>query len=549
MLKYADVTLKLQQKMKAKVTILILLVAFLLPSVFADLSVNWISTPQPSYLGQNQTVAINVSNSGNVTYTAVFINVTGVNATYSTAPIPLAVNASAVWYVNLTTNRTTNYGSNNVYVTATGISGAVNATAESSASFDVLYRYCSTNSSDARVRVYEITNEDDIDSQEFSPLDELTVKVKVRNDYDEKRTAVVSAILVHKTSDIEETEVEKSIGVSSENYKTVSLNFTIPVDAENGQYMVYVKAYDDDSSKFCDQKYIKFSIDRSDTHRVIPYNIKINQENISCASSFIVSGTIGNIGSYDEEKVKLDYSDGWTTLSKTYSLDEGEETDFEFTSTAPKNATEGVHTFTLTTYYDYDDNDNQYGKSYANSYYSLLNIYGNCFKDISNASITPETASTQVFAGSQSELKILVSNTGTVKQTYTVDVPSVDWATVNSISPASFELEAGASRYVSIGITPSTNATIGNHTISAKVSYAGTSQTKSLTLSLQKVSQTGGLIEKIKFDVSRDWTWYLIGVFVIIIIWLIIAISSSANKSKSLEKALNEKKIRQYKNY
>ena len=518
------------------------------------LTIAWVASPQDVYQGENTSAIVNITNAGNVDFSSVYINLTDSNATFSTSSVPLARNGSYAWTVNISTNKKTNYGSSSMTVTARGTNStySLNATASSTADFDVLYRYCVANRSTSRISIYEITNREDIDDEEFDALDELTIKVKVENEDDEEdRVAVVNAVLVHDYSEVDDTEVEKSVEISSDNSKTVTLNMTIPVDVEEGVYFLYIKAYDDDSSKYCDQEVIEFIIDKSSTHKVIPYELSVEPTNVSCGGLFTVKGKIGNIGSYDEDSVKLVYSDGWTTSTKTFnSFDEGETGEFEFSSAVAANATEGAKSFTLTLSYYYDDNDNEYQRTDSESF-SLFSVAGNCIRESSNVSFSTETATPQVFTGTQSEVRILVSNSGTIKQNYTVEIPtaSVNWALVNSISPSSFELEAGASRYVSVKLTPNANATSGLHTMDAKISYAGTSQTKTLSLNLQKVSEVSNLIDRVKFSVSRDWIWYVIGGLAAVVIVLMFAISSASKKAALLQTAASAKKIRQYKNY
>jgi len=518
------------------------------------LTITWITSPQDVYQGQNTSAIINVSNTGNVGFSSVSINVTnvtGVNAIYSAASIPLITGSSGLWNISISTDDDTYYGTNTITLAAKGsdATSLLNATATSSSSFEVLYRYCGTNSSTSRIVIDEISNEDDISGEEFDPLDVLNVDVEVKNNYDEERTAIVTAVLVYEDSVLDETEVEENVDINDDDTETVTLSITIPVDADEGAYSLYVKAYDDDSSKYCDQEVINFIVERSSSHKMVSYDVEATPANVSCGSLVQINGKLGNIGSLDEDKVKLVYNDGWSEQTKTYEdFDDGEDADFEFVSTVPKNATEGAHSFTLNIYYNYDEDDDAYDKSVGQTHNLFSISAGSCAKDTSDVSISSETASTQIFAGSQSEVRILVSNSGTVKQTYTVEVPTVSWAAIGSISPASFELESGAARYVSIKLTP--NATVtGSQSMDVKVNYGGTSQTKTLSLNVQKVSDVSNLIDRVKFSVSRDWAWYLIGGIIALIIVLIFAISASSKKAGMIENAVKNNKIKQYKNY
>lgn len=514
------------------------------------LTIAWVTSPANIYQKQNTSAIINVSNSGNVAFSSVIINttnITGSNISFSSIPFILNLGESNLQTINITTSDDTFYGANTISVIAQG-TGAFNASASSSANFNVLYRYCGSNSSTSRITISEINNEDDISGEEFDPLDKITVDVEVENSYDEDRTVIVSAVLVFEDKELDDTETETTIEINDDDSESVTFDLTIPADADEGAYYLYIKAYDDDATKYCEQEVISFTVEKSSSHKIVPYELSAEPSNVSCEGIFIVKGKLANIGSYDEDQVKLVYSDGWTSLTKYYDdVDKGDEVEFEFLSAVPKNATEGIKSFTLGMYFNYDEDDEDYEKSESKTY-SLLTISGNCVQESKNVSITSELSTMQVFTGSQSEVKVLVTNTGTLKQTYAVEVPTVSWATIGSISPASFELEPGSARYVSVKLTPNANVT-GNQSMDVKVSYSGTTQTKTLSLNVQKVSEVSSLIERIKFSVSRDWIWYGIGVIVAVIIVMIFAISSASNKAAAVKAALAEQKIKQYKNY
>jgi len=514
------------------------------------LTVTWITSPLDVYQTQNTSAVVNVSNSGNIDLSTVSINVTDSNATYSSTAVALARGQSNLWTLNITTTKKTNYGGNTITVNAKGsdATALLNASTPSSASFNVLYRYCGVNISDERININEITNREDIEGETFAPLDKLTVKLKINNNYDEDRIAVISAVLVRKTSTVDGTEVEKSFEIKDDTQKSAELNFTIPIDADEGNYYLYVKAYDDDSSKYCDQDYIPFMIEKASSHKIEIYGLTVSPANISCEGMFTVSGKLGNTGSNDEDRVKLVYSDAWTSYTQTFTdVLTGDALDFSFSGAVPKNATEGAASFTLGLSYYYDEDDNDYNRIETEAF-SKLNIYGNCLKTSINSSISTDLPTVQVFTGTQSEVKVLVSNTGTSKQTYSVEVPTVSWATINSVSPTSFDLESGTARYVSVKLTPNSNAT-GSQSMDVKVSYAGTTQTKTVSLNVQKVSQVSNLIDRVKFSLSRDWIWYAVGVLAAFVVVLIFAISSSSKKIAAVKSAMKDSKIKQYKNY
>lgn len=522
------------------------------------LTITWITSPQDVYQTENTTAVVNISNTGNVDFSSASINITDFNTTsFSAVPIALAKNSSALWQIMVNTTKKTNYGPNSITVAAKGVdaTGLINATASSYSTFNVMYRYCAAKNNDtSRININDITNRDDISGETFGPLDKITVKLSINNNYEKDRTAIVSAILVYKTSTVDNTEVEKRIDIKHDSQKAVDLNFTIPVDAAEGNYYIYVRAYDDASSKYCDQgigteMVIPLIIEKSSTHKIEPYELKVLPENVSCGSAFIASGKLANTGSSDETKLLLTYTDPWTISTRLYNdVSSGDTLDFSFSSAVPNNASVGSASFSLSLSYYYDEDSNTYGKTDTQTS-AMLNVNGiNCIKVSNNVSISTDIPVQQVFTGTQSDVKILVSNSGTVKQTYTVEVPALSWATVNSISPASFDLETGASTYVTVKLTPNADA-IGSQSMNVKVNYGGISQTSAVSLNAQKISSVSSFLDKLKFDTNGSLIWYIIGALVVVIVILWIIISSSKRKIRMMRKETNSEKAKQYKNF
>ena len=247
---------------------------------------------------------------------------------------------------------------NNIFVNDTG---AAPASAPS-------YSYCSNDSSSSTISLVEITNANKIDGKKFKPLDSINIKVKVKNNDQDDKKVEIYAILVDNNSEVSDTETSKKITLNSDKTTTVILNMTLPSGIDEGQYSLYVKAYDYDNEDNCQQQSLNLQVKKSD-HDVVFTDIDM-MPTVFAGTTLAVSGKVANIGNDDEEKVKLTLTDdsGNVITDERDTLDSGDDTDFAFNPKIPENATAGMHTFTLTAEFNYNSDDESYEDDYSESY-------------------------------------------------------------------------------------------------------------------------------------------------------------------------------------
>ena len=154
-----------------------------------------------------------------------------------------------------------------------------------------------------------------------------------------------------------------------------------------GNYDLYIKAYNKDNESNCEQRIIPFKIKQS-THSVVLTDLSIPTYMV-CGKSLVISGKLANIGKEGEDNVKIVYSDG---LNKEIAyeiedLDSGDISEsFDFLVNMPKNDSRDNHAFTLTVYYDYDDKT--YDESEEYSYSAIINGECNVQRSITPLSTT-----------------------------------------------------------------------------------------------------------------------------------------------------------------
>jgi uncharacterized membrane protein len=497
-----------------------------------SLSLSWITAPAELYQGQSRAISANITNTGDSNITSIKLSIPSLNiVNYSLFSGQLAVNASTITTpYTIVTNSTTNIGA--YAISIFGLNSSGTATSEVSSSFNVIYPYCANITGlSSPIQLYEITNDDDIKDKDLNPLDSFDIKVKVENTDDEDDyKAIVEAVLVSAkdSSEVDNTDIKEKVTVNSNSKKSVTLEMTIPADIDAGNYYLYVKVTNDDDEDNCEQTSIPVTVKKS-THEIV-LNELIVPENVSCGSSATIEGKIINIGKEDEPKVKIVYSDSFGGSSTVYSddLNTGDDSFVNFVLSVPKNATASAfkNSVTFNIYYDYDEDDESYDEKDTVTY--LFSVVGDCNQIISSQTITTETST--AIAGTESEVRVTIANTGTVSQTYSVTA-SADWADISSISPASVTLASGEQKEVAIKLTPNSGTAIGAHDMTINVQHGSASESKTVSVNVQKSSTPSGIIDQLKFQMKYNPTWVIIDAVLIIAIIIVIVILLSGKKA------------------
>jgi uncharacterized membrane protein len=491
----------------------------------SNMTMSWNTAASDLYQGQNKTVSYTINNTGDTNLTlSIFLAISGTDLNSSDSIINLLANNSVTREYTILTNDASNIGSHTVSVSAIG-----NVNASISSAFNILYPYCEINSTKTPVKLVEITNDEKITDDEYNPLDVLTIKVKVQNiDDEEDADAIISAVLVKDDAEVDDTDIEKKVSIDKDDTDTVTVNMTIPSDIDEGTYYLYVKVYNDDKESNCMQQVLPITIEKK-SRELIFSNIKF-PATVSCGSTTAITGSIINIGNRDEDKVKVVYSDDFGTTSTQIinSLDSGDKSSVAFSLKAPKNATEGEYSASFDVYYDYDEDDEEYGDQSDQIVY-LFKTSGSCQQLIETQTITTE-ASTAI-VGTESEVRVTITNTGTVSQTYSVSADA-DWADINSITPSSAVLAAGESKEVVIKLNAKSSTDIGAHQMLVNVQHGGISESRTVDVSVQKSSAPSGIIDQLKFQLKFNPTWVIIDAALVLAI-IIVIISLLAGKKSA----------------
>lgn len=486
-------------------------------SATPSLALSWSTGPSDIYQGSNATGTVNITNNGNVALN-VNLSATFANVTINLTSFALNPSESVLRTVSVNTSTKTPVGTNTLSVSAFGNSSYGTTTTTLESAIEVKYNFCSANSTNYPIYIEEITNKDTLEDKDFKPSDSFTVKVKVHNsDSSDSKYAVVRAVLM-KSAKIDGTEEESSSQkISADSTKSFSLNITIPSDIAKGDYYLFVKAYDDDKSSNCEQRTVKIHFIRED-YEIGLKDVEI-PSTIECDNVLEVQGTLENLGSKYEDKVRMFYSDGLFSDNIVFDeLESGDQKEFSFAFSVPKNTTEKTYTATLRVYYNYDDNDETYGDSTSFNYNYAVS--GNCFKEIRNVSLS--SLSQTAFIAKDSDVTFALANTGNVAETYTISAASADF-TVKSITPSTIVLPAGSTVSVAMKVAAKEGTAPGMHNLAVTISYGGKTETKTISLDVQNASAISGTYNYIKEKFSNaPWLTVFNIVLVLVIIGLVV---------------------------
>jgi hypothetical protein len=453
----------------------------------------------------------------------------------------------------------------------TGTSNVSNDTgAYQMVTISILQTFCSNgslNDSDTELGVSIDTDGDD--EYEWQPLDTIEIDVNLDNSkdldgdgdlqdivfelglFDADGNDVADDLLWISTDD--ESFDFGDIDESDEGDHT--FEFRVSPELDEGSYTLFVKAYSDggeddefclDSSSDLDSQYfqeIDISRDNVDDETLISFeDITIDPSTVACGGPVTVSATAYNIGSDEQEAVKIKLASSILGVDKSVvieNFDNDESNLVEFSFNVPANLSEGIYTLSLYALHDYDQDDdedtedvefddNAFGER-TDSEKIDLNVKGNCAGS-ANASVTAEFSddTPRAVVGKQVIIEATVKNIGGASTNFSVDVlGNTAWSTVSNIDPKTFTLGAGESKTVKIYMDISEDAEAGSEQeFTIKASYGATSTSQKVKVTLEKSLGFSAIVDHIK----NNWVIYtIILVNLILIIAIIIVIVKMAS--------------------
>jgi uncharacterized membrane protein len=544
--------------MKSKVILM-----FLLTSV---LSLAMISAATNFTVSKTSLNFINPDNSETFTITAVtstgYTFITPIIADNDGVTIPITVTppspatANGTIPITITVNSTVNYDKLTIGKNYAGDLKIIDNNAEeATVGLKFTKTFCDSGEKgdvvNGRLELTDIKiDNNDGDDTEWSPLDPITIEVKVENTGDDKVSDVIVELglynskgknIVNDLKNLDDEQIKLG-SIRDGDDDIATFNFKVPADFEDETYTLVIKAYSDDTGE--DEVCTSYSTDLSKDYyelidgvretdeekHIVVDNIKISPANPQCSEIVQVSAEVFNIGDEDYEdqvRVTLFNKELGINLEQTIrqDFDQGDSDTVDFEFEIPANAVKRTYILEFRTYYDYDTDDENYNLISDKKFTQPLTIEGNCEVAIpaSSIKITAKLSSDtpDAIAGEQVIIIAKLENTGESTDLYTISVSgNTAWSSLSQIDPESVIISAGESKEVEITLVLDTAAE-GDKEFTIKATKDGKTTEQKVALSITKKSTSGITGSAITDHIKANGFIYII---VLINLILIIAI-------------------------
>lgn len=417
-----------------------------------------------------------------------------------------------------------------------------------------------------RLEITEVNiDNSDGDDTEWSPLDPISIDVKVENTGDDKLSDIIVELglynskgknIVNDLKDLDNEQIKLG-AIREDDDDIATFDFKVPADFADETYTLVVKAYSDDTGE--DEVCTSYSSDLSkdyyelidgvretdEENHIVVDNIKISPANPQCSEIVQVSAEVFNIGDEDYEdqvKVTLYNKELGINLEQIIRQDfdqgDSETVDFEFE--IPANAAKKTYVLEFRTYYDYDTDDETYNLVSNDRFTQSFTVEGNCgvVPTVSSVKITAKLSSDtpEAIAGEQVIITAKLENTGTTTDLYTISVSgNTAWSSLSEIDPESVIIPAGESREVDIALVLDTEAE-GDKEFTIKATKNGVITEQKVLLSITKQAATTGItgsaiIDNIK---ANGFIYAIVLINLILIIAIILVIRRMVSPKTSI---------------
>lgn len=368
----------------------------------------------------------------------------------------------------------------------------------------------------------------------WNPLDELSIEVKVKNPTNKDVHDVIVELGLFDSSgnnladDLDfssKGDEQYDLGtVNDDSTETATFVFTVPVDFDDGSYTLVAKAYEDGSEdSICGEDLTGESIDvereDDDGLRIIVDDINLPLE-ATCGES--ISGTFNlvNVGDNDEDQVKVQLTGSDLGLSQDIivkNLDEQDSKKLSFNFNVPQSVSDGVYLVKFRTFYDYDDNHDEYDQESDETFATSVKVLGCASSGNGGLSIDASLQDDNVKAGGKAVVLATLTNLGNSQESYTISASDYDsWASLSGISPQAIVLAPGASKTVKITLDVDSTAS-GSESFSLEaLSASGSLESQEIELNIQGAQS---------LSLGGNSTLWIVGIINVILIILIIIIA------------------------
>lgn len=389
----------------------------------------------------------------------------------------------------------------------------------------------------------DVENNGDGKDARWEYFDSIEVDVKVENTGDEDIKDVIVELLIIDSSGNDVTddfldEEEDDLGKIKDGDKDdTTFTIDVPIDAEAGDYELYVFAYSEDEGEDVqcasmigsDYSY-SFSVEDIDDDEAIDVDsdeLGVSVDAYCGQSGLEIVVPIYNLADEDEEDL------GEYVLVTMYNsvlgideyfliegLDGKEDDEATFYIDIPEGLDNDKYDLDINVYFDFDGEEDD-DEQYEDMHYDKDNDYALRVSIIACAgnepSIAPVLESSAV-EGEELVVVATVTNNGNAGQ-YTVDVSGYEsWAELVSVSPESVYISEDGSTEVKIVLMPTTS---GTQTFQISATIDGETYNQPTTITVKENSSS--------FEFPDGFAIYLIagigGLLILILLILVIKVA------------------------
>jgi len=478
--------------------------------------------------GDSVSFTFNVENTNDIPVLVSFANSTtsGITSTLPTALIVANNTTSNSLTVTFYTNlASTSVGERTIALTANG-----NDSHSSTLSFNInvtkspITEICGTAYTSENITFDDV--DDDLDF-EWRPFDDVELTINSINNNVDKDIKFDISILFYqngkRTSDSKIAEdtndlVSDNFKIKGEDNDDVKLNFQVAGDAKEGSYDAYVKVK---GSTGCYAKKVATVNINKDSNSVIVKDVT-GPVSSSCGETIDISVDVANIGSSDEDQVKVllyNRELGVNLYKEILNLNEGDTAATTFSFTVPQNALERNYKFTVSTEFEYDDKNDKYDSESdsEDDFVYALGLSGNCI-DPSKPTISAQLDSSAV-VGDNLVIAVTFKNNGNISTSAIIAPEDYEsWAELVSVEPATITAGRAESKTVYITLKP-TEA--GQKIFNLNVIYNGKSTDQQVTVSVEANSNW---TSSMKEQFGDFGAYLIIGIAVLVALIILVLI-------------------------
>jgi hypothetical protein len=416
--------------------------------------------------------------------------------------------------------------------------------------------YCedfSGEQGDLEITGFEIINRGEGDDEEWEYLDEIEIEVTIENTGDDNINDVMVEIRFEDDSgnviserDMDLTDEDIDLGRINDDDEEVAV-FVIdelPIDLEEGDYLIYVRAYEDgnedeqcastsDDFTNSDETYFEFEIIESDGATVIAKKDLEIVQGICGEKSVEVSFTVYNTGSDDEEKVLVILENSLLGIKERALIDnlrDGKGKEVTFFVTIPDEVSKSVNMLDIVTYYDYDDDEDELDEvlAYGENSEDEGDDFGIRLEVLACKGPEPTVAATlesETEIETELVVKAMIKNNGETNN-FVISASDFDsWASLVSVTPQTASLTKGETQEVIVTLIPKES---GAQSFKISTIVDGETYVQPISVNIKEKS---GILK----GISNTTLYLIIGISLLLILIFIILIVRTSRKSRKQE--------------